>query len=52
MHVTGGWSLAGAIVTGLIIADILYRGQASGNLLRIGGNVTSSESRLLAGRRG
>lgn len=50
MHVTGGWALAGAIVTGLIIGDVLFNWRGSNKLLATGGGVAVKESRLLAGR--
>lgn len=50
-HVTGGWALAGAAVTGLVIADILYHWRGSSRLAGQGTRFTLGESRLLAGRR-
>lgn len=50
MHVTGGWAAVGAVITGLIIADILYRWKGANALLSTGGKVATRESGLLAGR--
>jgi hypothetical protein len=51
VHVTGAWAAVGAVITGLIIADILYHWQGANALLRTGGGVATQESSLLAGRR-
>lgn len=50
MHVTGGWAAVGAVITGLIIADILYHWQGANALATTGGGVIKTESGLLAGR--
>ena len=50
MHVTGGWTAVGAVITGLIIADILYRWRASSRLTGQGTKFLGGESKLLAGR--
>jgi hypothetical protein len=50
MHVTGLWAAAGAIITGLIVADVLAHWQGSSSLLRIGGRTVTKESGLLAGK--
>lgn len=49
-HVTGGWALAGAAVTGLVIADVLFHWRGSSALLGKGTRFSLGESRLLAGR--
>lgn len=50
MNVTGLWSAAGAIITGLIIADVLYHWQGANALFKTGSKFGGTESRLLAGR--
>lgn len=50
MHVTGFWSAAGAVITGLIIADILFHWKGANALATTGGGVVKKESSLLAGR--
>jgi hypothetical protein len=50
MHVTGFASAIGAILTGLIAADVLYHWQGANALAKTGGNVAVKESGLLAGR--
>jgi hypothetical protein len=46
MRVSGVFSLAGAIIVGLIIADLLAHGGTTNNLI----NTSLSESRLIAGK--
>ena len=50
MHVTGAWAAVGAVITGLIIADILYHWQGANALTSTSGYVAFKESKLLAGR--
>jgi hypothetical protein len=50
MHVTGGWAAVGAVITGLIIADVLYHWQGANALFKTGSKFGGTESRLLAGR--
>lgn len=50
MHVTGFASAVGAVITGLIIADILYHWKGANALATTGGRVARQESSLLAGR--
>ena len=46
MRVSGIFSLFGAIITGLIIADLWYNKSVTNNLIRAG----TKESSLIAGR--
>jgi hypothetical protein len=50
VHVTGVASAVGAVITGLIIADILYHWRGANALASTGGKVATRESGLLAGR--
>lgn len=50
MHVTGAWAAVGAVITGLIIADILFNWRGANRLLGTSTKFGSQESRLLAGR--
>lgn len=49
-HVTGGWAAVGAVITGLVVADVLYHWRGSSALLGKGTSFSLNESRLLAGR--
>lgn len=51
MHVTGIASAVGAVITGLIVADVLYHWRGANALAKTGGSVATQESSLLAGRR-
>lgn len=46
MRVSGFWSLAGAVVVALVIADLWRNSTVTSQLIKTGG----SESRLIAGR--
>jgi hypothetical protein len=46
MRVSGFWTLMGAIITGLIIADLWYNKSVTNNLISAG----TKESSLIAGR--
>ena len=50
MHVTGFWGALGAVITGLIAADILYHWRGSSKLLGTSTKFGTAESKLLAGR--
>jgi hypothetical protein len=50
MFGTGLGGIALAVVTGLMLADILYHWQGSNALLGTSGRVVTRESGLLAGR--
>ena len=49
MHVTGGWALAGAVVTALILADVLAHWKGANALFGTGSRFTQGESKILAG---
>lgn len=50
MHVTGWASAIGAVITGLIAADVLRNWNGANHLAITGGKVVGQESRLLAGK--
>ena len=50
MHVTGVWGAVGAVITGLIIADVLYHWRGARALGNTASTFGQNESRLLAGR--
>lgn len=50
MHVTGVWTAIGAVLTGLVIADVLLHWRGANALATTGGKVVGQESQLLAGR--
>lgn len=50
MHVTGLAAAVGAVITGLIIADVLFHWRGASSLVSTGGKFATNESRLLAGR--
>jgi len=46
MRVSGLWSLLGAVITALVIADLWVNSTVTNNLIKAG----TTESRLVAGR--
>lgn len=50
MHATGIGAAVLAVISGLIVADILFHWQGANALLGTGSKFASNESRLLAGR--
>lgn len=50
MHVTSVGAAVGAVITGLIVADVLYHWRGANALASTGSKFGVRESQLLAGR--
>lgn len=49
-HVSGFWTATGAVITGLILADVLRNWKGSSKLFGQGTRFTLGESKILSGR--